>query len=188
MQRFHSPSRWSAAALAVALLSVAFDAAALDGYRDRRGAFMGLAVGGGAAVRDGEVGGEAGAGFQLGGGAAKWLTISLDADLRMQHVDGFTDWMFVPGPQLDVFILNALFVSAGVGVAFVFPDDDRAKGDALKTEDDFVMGLDAMVGIGYEFFVGSDVAIDIGIEGDYFALADSDDALSVGFWLGFRYY
>ncbi len=187
MVRFRSPLGWSAALLAVALFAAAFDAAALDGYRDRRGAFMGLGVGGGAAIQDGDVGGDAGFQLQIGGGAAKWLTISLNLDTRMQHVSGYTNWMFVPGPQIDVFILNALFVSAGVGIAFVFPDDEIAKA-ALKPGDDLVMGFDGRVGVGYEFFLGSDVALDVGVEGDYFALDTLKDAIAVGFWLGFRYY
>jgi hypothetical protein len=182
MERILSSSRWSAAVLAAALLTVAFDAAALDGYRDRKGAFMGLGVGGGAAVQSGEVGGEAGFDLEVGGGAAKWLTLSLDLDTRMQHVSGYTNWMFVPGVQVDFIVLNALILSAGVGIAFVFPDEE------LMPDDDFTMGFDGMVGLGYEFFVGSDVAIDLELEGDYFALDNMDDVFAVGFWLGFRYY
>ena len=182
MKRFLSPTRWSAAVLAVALFAVAFDAAALDGYRDRRGAFMGLGLGGGAAIQGGEVGGDAGFDLEIGGGAAKWLTISLDLDTRMQHVSGFTNWMFVPGVQVDFFILDALFLNAGVGIAFVFPDEE------LRPDDDFAMAFDGMVGIGYEFFVGSDVAIDLGLEGDVFVIDGMDNSFAVGIWLGFRYY
>jgi hypothetical protein len=182
MKRFHCPVKWLAALTALVLLSQAADAAALDGYRDRKGAFMGLGAGGGAAIQDGEVGGEVAFDFKLGGGAAKWLTLSLDLDLRMQHVSGFTNWLFSPGPQLDIFILNALFVSAGVGIAFVFPDD------ALKPDDDFTMGFDGMIGLGYEFFLGSNVALDVGIEGDVIVIDDMEDAYTVGVWLGLRYY
>lgn len=182
MKRIDLPLGWLAAVLVLGVLSQAADAAALDGYRDRKGPFMGLGVGGGAAIQGGEVGGEAGFDLQLGGGAAKWVTLSLDLDTRMQHISGFTNWMFVPGAQIDLFFLNALFVSAGVGIAFIFPDED------LMPDDDFAMGFDGMVGLGYEFFVGSDVAIDIGLEGDVFVIDGMDNSFAVGFWLGFRYY
>lgn len=182
MKRFDAPLRWLAAAVALGLLSQAADAAALDGYRDRRGPFMGLGLGGGAAIQGGEVGGEAGFDLGIGGGAAKWLTLSLDLDTRMEHVSGFTNWMFVPGVQVDFFFLDALFVRAGVGIAFVFPDDE------LMPDDDFAMGFDGMAGIGWEFFVGSDVAIDLGLEGDIIVIDDMEDVFAVGFWLGFRYY
>jgi hypothetical protein len=182
MERFLSPSRLSAAALAVALLAAAFDAAALDAYRDRKGAFLGLGVGGGAAIQGGDVGGEAGFDLEIGGGAAKWLTLSLDLDTRMQHVSGYTSWMFVPGAQLDIILLNAVILEGGVGIAFVFPDE------ALKPEDDFAMGFDGMLGLGYEFFVGSNVAIDLTLEGDVIAIDGMDNAYTVGIWLGFRYY
>lgn len=180
MERF--VTRFQAALIAAALLAVAVDAAALDGYRDRRGAFMGLGVGGGAAVQDGEIGGEAGFDLEIGGGAAKWLALALDLDTRMQHVAGYTNWMFVPGAQIDFIVLNALVLSAGAGIAFVFPDEE------LTPDDDFTMGFDVMAGLGYEFFVGSDVAIGLGIEADYFAIDGMEDAFAVGLWLGFRYY
>jgi hypothetical protein len=182
MNRISFPLKWLAAVAALAFLSQAADAAALDGYRDRKGAFMGLGVGGGAAFQGGEVGGDAGFDLEVGGGAAKWLTLSLDLDTRMQHVAGFTNWMFVPGVQADVIILNALVVSAGVGIAFVFPDEE------LMPDDDFTMGFDGMLGLGYEFFVGSDVAIDIGLEADLIAVDHMDNVITVGIWLGFRYY
>ena len=182
MKRFYFPMKWLAAVAALGLLSQAADAAALDGYRDRKGAFMGLGVGGGAAIQGGDVGGEAGFDLEVGGGAAKWLTLSLDLDTRKQHISGSTNWMFVPGVQVDLFILNALFVEAGVGIAFVFPDE------ALMPDDDFAMGFDGMLGVGYEFFVGSDVAIDLGLEGDIIAIDGMDNVFTVGIWLGFRYY
>ena len=182
MKCLRSPSRWSAAVVAVAFFAMAFDASALDGYRDRKGAFMGVGVGGGAAIQGGEVGGEAGFDLEVGGGAAKWLTLSLDLDTRMQRVSDYTNWMFVPGVQVDFFILDALILSAGVGIAFVFPDEE------LMPDDDFAMGLNGMLGLGYEFFVGSNVAIDIGLEGDLFAIDGMDNSFAVGIWLGFRYY
>jgi hypothetical protein len=182
MTKWHSCSRWIVAAAALGVLAQAADAAALDGYRDRRGAFTGLGVGGGAAIQGGEVGGEAGFDLQIGGGAAKWVTLALDLDTRMQHIAGATNWMFVPGAQIDFFVFNALFVSAGVGIAFIFPDEE------LMPDDDFAMGFDGMVGLGYEFFVGSDIAIDVAIEGDVFAIDGMDNAFAVGFRLGFRYY
>jgi hypothetical protein len=184
MQRFHSPLRLSAALVAAALFATAFDAAALDGYRDRRGIFTGIGIGGAAAIQDKQFGGEAGLELQLGGGAAKWLAVSLDVDGLMQRVDGKTNWILAPGPQIDIFILNALFVSAGVGLGFVFPDDDF-----LPNGESFTLALKASGALGYEFFVGADVAIDLAFEGDYFAIGDGGkDAACFGFWLSFRYY
>jgi hypothetical protein len=182
MKRFDLPLRWLAATVALGLLSQAADAAALDGYQDRRGLFSGLGVGGSAAIQGGSVGGEAGFHAQIGGGATKRLTLALDIDTRVQIVDGRTSWMLVPGPQLDVFLLESLFVSAGVGLAFVFPDAD------LLPDKELVFGFDGMLGLGFEFFVGSDVAIDLGVEGDVIVIDAMDDAFTVGFWLGFRYY
>lgn len=175
------------------VLSVASPSAALDAYQDRRGLFSGISIGGGAAiVPDSDTGGEILLDFQLGGGATENLTLAFDVDLWFQLFDAYQNWMVVPGPELNFFIWEGLFVRAGFGMALVFVRGDEVQGPrnpgSEVDDNDFTLGFDGSLGLGYEFFANSNLALGLAIECDYFALDDYDDVVSVGFSFGIRYY
>lgn len=181
-----------AAALALLLLA-ASPARALDAYQDRRGLFSGVGIGGGAVISDEEAGGELLFDLELGGGAAKDLTLALDLDVRYQRFDADRrNWMIVPGPQLDWFVAGGLFLRAGLGLALVFTKGAEVADIAVpgKTIEDneFTLGFDGSLGLGYEFFVGSNLALGVTVEGDYFLLDGAEDVFAACFSLGLRYY
>lgn len=168
--------------VALALATSATDASALDGHRDRKGPFAGLGLGGGAAIIDGETGGEFMFDGQVGGGATRWLTFALDLDVRLQLVDGSKNWAVVPGPEINIFLGGNFFLRAGIGLGFMFPEDD----DTISK--DFTFAFDGGVGVGYEFFMSSNVALDLAIEADYFIIDDLENMVTVGFTMGLRFY
>jgi len=55
-------------------------------------------------------------------------------------------------------------------------------------DNDFTLGFDAALGLGYEFFANSNLAMGLAVEADYFALDDVNDVVSIGFSFGIRYY
>jgi hypothetical protein len=144
-------------------------------------------------LSDDEAGGEIVFDLTLGGGATADLTLALDLDVRYQRFDAERqNWMVVPGPQLDWFIAGGLFLRAGVGLALTFADGP-AVGDVAvpgkQVEDNsFALGLDASLGLGYEFFVNSNLALGLALEGDYYLLDELADVFGVCFSLGLRYY
>ena len=143
-------------------------------------------------MQDGETGGEFLADLQLGGGATKRITLALDIDLRFQLMDQHQNWMVVPGPELNIFIIGGFFVRAGVGLAFVFVKQDADEEALTPGKDpeanDFELAFDGSIGLGYEFFTGSNLALGLAIEADYFAIGDKQDVISLGFAFGIRYY
>jgi hypothetical protein len=182
----------SLAAAALALL-VATPASALDAYRDRKGLFTGLDLGGGAAISGDEAGGEVLFDLVLGGGAADNLTLALDLDVRYQRFDADRrNWLVVPGPEVNWFVAGGLFLRAGVGLALTFVRGPEVADVAMpgkKVEDnDFTLGFDGSLGLGYEFFVNSNLALSLALEGDYFLLDEQDDVFAVCFSMGLRYY
>ena len=166
----------------LALMAAAVDASALDGHQDRKGPFAGLGLGGGAAIIGDEVGGEFMFDGQVGGGATKWLTFALDLDVRLQLVDGSKNWAVVPGPEINIFLGGSFFLRAGIGLGFMFPEED----DIISK--DFTFAFDGGVGVGYEFFMTSNVALNLAIEADYFIIDDLDNLTTVGFTMGLRFY
>lgn len=155
---------------------------ALDGYQDRKGPFAGFGVGGGAAVMGGEVGGEFMFDGQIGGGATRWLTFALDLDARLQMINEETNWAVVPGPEVNIFLGGNFFIRIGVGLGFIMPEND----DTISK--DFTFAFNGNLGIGYEFFMTSNVALDLAIESDYFAIDNLDDLVTFGFTMGLRFY
>ena len=170
-------------AFSIAALSlfVATDASALDGYQDRKGMFAGVGIGGGAAIQNDNVGGDMLLDVQLGGAPSNRVTFALDLDVRLQLVEGNSNWYLVPGPEFNFFLSDAIFIRLGVGLAFVFPEED-VMGKSLT------LGMDASVGVGYEFFVNSNWAIDLAVEGDYFLLDNIEDVVTIGFTIGLKFY
>jgi hypothetical protein len=175
------------------LLTAASSARALDAYRDRKGLFSGIGLGGGAVVSDDEAGGEFLFDLTLGGGATADLTLALDLDIRYQRFDADRrNWMVVPGPQLDWFIAGGLFLRAGIGLALAFvrgPEVSDVAVPGKEVEDnDFTLGFDGSLGVGYEFFTSSNLALGVAVEGDYFVLDEIEDVFSACFSLSLRYY
>ncbi|HUT77769.1 MAG TPA: hypothetical protein VM285_08795 [Polyangia bacterium] len=180
-------------AAATLLVLAATPARALDAYQDRKGLFSGVGLGGGAVLSDDEAGGEFLFDLTLGGGATADLTLALDLDIRYQRFDAERqDWMVVPGPQLDWFIAGGLFIRAGIGLALVFtkgPEVGDVPVPAKQVEDnDFTLGFDASLGLGYEFFANSNLALGLALEGDYYLLDELADIFGICFSLGLRYY
>lgn len=179
-------------AVAAVLLAGA-PAAGLDGYQDRRGLFTGLGIGGGVALSDGDAGGEVLFELVLGGGATEQLTLALDIDVRYQRLDADRqNWMVVPGPEASYFLSNGLFVRAGVGLAMVFVQgqeitDVATPGKAVKDKD-FTFGFDGSLGLGWEFFVNSNLALGLAVEADYFLIDGHPDVFVIGLSMGMRYY
>jgi hypothetical protein len=182
---------WGAivAALVVTLASPVF---ALDAYRDRKGLFTGAGLGGGVAVQDGEPGGEILLELAAGGGASERLTFALDLDIWFQLIDDRQNWLVVPGPELNYFLTDGLFLRAGVGMVLAFVRgekvDDVATPGTDVEDNDFALGFDGSLGLGYEFFVSSNLALGLAVEGDYFLIDDHDDVLGASFSVGIRYY
>lgn len=179
-----------AAAIALALAS---PSTALDAHQDRRGLFSGISIGGGAAIVPGEdIGGEILFDFQLGGGATQDLTLALDVDVWFQLFDSYQNWLVVPGPELNYFLWEGLFVRVGFGMALAFIRGEEVKDAPTPGSDvednEFTLGFDAGLGLGYEFFATSNLAMGLAVEADYFLLDDVDDVVSVGFSFGIRYY
>jgi len=178
---------------AAVVLALASPSAALDAHQDRRGLFSGISMGGGAAiVPDKDTGGEILLDFQLGGGATQNLTLALDVDIWFQLFDSYQNWLVVPGPELNYFLWEGLFVRVGFGMALTFIRGEELPeptgGDNPIDDNDFTLGFDASAGLGYEFFANSNLAMGLAVEFDYFLLDEVDDVMSVGFSFGIRYY
>lgn len=198
----HVLTRYAAAGAALAVLMTAASAAsALDAYQDRRGIYAGVGLGGGAAFQDGEPGGGVLLDLQIGGGATKRITLALDVDFWFQLMDRHDNWMITPGPEVTFFITDGLFVRAGVGMALTIiraGDDDEISAGAHtapvqtggeKTwENDFTIGFDGALAVGWEFFANSNLAIGLALEGDYVSLIDHPDVIVASFGLSLKHY
>lgn len=174
------------------ILTSSATAFALDAYQDRRGLFTGIGLGGGAAFQGDEQGGAMMIDLQLGGGATRDLTFDLDLDVWFQLMDTHENWMITPGPELNYFITEGLFVRGGLGLALVFVTGDEVKetvpgGGKSSEKTDFTLGGDFSLGLGYEFFAGANLALGGVIEGDYVVLK-GDDVGSVNFGMELKYY
>ncbi|MFU8804579.1 MAG: outer membrane beta-barrel protein [Bradymonadaceae bacterium] len=161
--------RTLAAFFALAILSWSVNAAAIDGYKDRRGIFVGVGLGGGlgavdvdeANVRTGfEEGGELGLHLSgiVGGGWTKniifgtemnwWIRTTQvgDQSLNHQHLSF--------NAVTNVFILSGLYAEAGLGLAYAIFDTSIPGGMRHYRE----MGMAAKLGAGFEYFINGTVA------------------------------
>ena len=139
MKNAFATAKLVSAAAAIALIAtVASPAGALDGYQDRRGLFTGIGIGGGAAFQSGEPGGALLFDLQLGGGASERLTLDLDVDFWFQSMDGYDNWLITPGPEVNFFVYDGLFIRGAIGMALASMNPDS--GDA-----DFQIGFDGAI-------------------------------------------
>lgn len=168
-------SRFLACCAALLVTGLAGQAFALDGYRDRRGLYFGLNVGGGAGqatMDDLKSNRSLGLtiGARVGGGVNKRLTLDLAVDGYFQ-----TGNEEVNGVEFDVdtnlwsgllggsfFLADGLYVRGGFGLASI--ERERTSKTATGGKDDEV-GLGFSVGGGYEFFANGDLAVGAG--GDF---------------------
>lgn len=184
-------STWLALTAVVIFVGIASPAQALDAYRDRRGFFAGLGLGGGGAFQDGSPGGALLFDFQLGGGASENLTFALDTDIWFHLMDEHNNFLLTPGPEVNYFFGDSgVFVRAGIGMALTWVrldiDEDIPGAEGLD-DTDFTIGFDSSVGVGWEFFGSSNWAFGLALEGDYIVLK-GDDIFSVGFAVNLKYY
>ncbi len=169
-------------AVLVTLLLCSVDAFALDGYKDRKGLYGGFGIGGGALFQDGNTGGGFLFDVQLGAGVNQMVTLGLDLDTAVHGIDGNVNWMLVPGPEANIFILDGLFIRIGLNSVLLFRDNEF-EGDS------FAFGFGPDFALGYEFFVNGNLALAMAIDGSYTYVAqDESHMTTVGFWMGFRFY
>jgi hypothetical protein len=163
------------------LLTWAASAAALDGYQDRKGVFGGFGLGGGGVFEGSNPGGGASIDFQIGGGATKNLTLCIDFDFWLHAMDSNNKFVIVPGPEVTYFFgETGLFIRGGVGagLSFIWPDDGSYN---------FKAGFDVSLGLGWEFFLNSNLTMGLALEGDYIVIS-GDDLASVGVMFTLRRY
>lgn len=159
---------------ALLVTGLAAQALALDGYRDRRGLYFGLNLGGGAgkAEQDGvksdrNLGLTIGA--RVGGGVNERLTLDLAVDGYFQTR---TEETLLGDIDVDVnlwsgliggsfFLADGLYVRGGFGLANVSSTATTKGGDSSE---DSEVGLGFAVGGGYEFFANGDLAIGVGAD------------------------
>lgn len=161
---------------ALMVIGLAGEAFALDGYRDRKGLFYGLSIGGGSAQADTD-GAESRLGIHLrgrvGGGINKHVTLDgelgwryssteEDQALSERTVTNHVFTMYVGG---NFFVFDGLYIRAFGGMAHMLTSDDVETPIGDGSNDDSSTGLGMGAGLGYEFFASSDLAIGIG--GDF---------------------
>lgn len=168
--------RFLACCAALLVTGLAGQAFALDGYRDRRGLYFGINVGGGAgqaeldgAKADRNLGLTIGA--RIGGGINKRLTLDLSVDGYFQtgkeeaaggvEFDVDTNlWSGLLGGSF--FLADGLYVRGGFGLASI-EQERTSKTDTGGNSDE--VGIGFSVGGGYEFFANGDLAVGAG--GDF---------------------
>ncbi len=175
------------------IVAIGSPASALDAYQDRRGFFSGVGIGGGGAFQDGDPGGALLLDFQLGGGATKNLTLDLDVDLCFHLMDNHRNFLITPGPEINYFFgETGIFIRGGIGMALTFTwydsvDEGISAGGKEPEDNDFNIGFDGSIGVGWEFFATSNLAFGLAVEADYVVLK-GDDIIGIGFSLGLKYY
>jgi hypothetical protein len=183
-----SNMRYMRIMMVLGLLVISANVLALEPAYSRKGVFTGIGLGGGVSLPLGNDTGPWGTSMdplgdialdlQLGVGASKKVTIALNVDGRLEVSNDTIGGMVVPGPEVTVFIVKGFNVHAGIGVAITFwKDVDGAK-----------VGMDAGAGLGYEFWVNTKWAAYMNIDFDYFLINEMPDLLTIGFWMGMRYY
>ena len=165
--------RFSLSAAVLLLLTLlCAQAFALDGYKDRRGLFGGLSVGGGAGAVNSEltnettgaesgrklglhlsgmVGGGVSQNLLFAGEASMWLrTVELgDRQLEHNHLSF--------NAVANFFVIEGFFLEGGGGLAYAIFDTSR-DGEATHYQE---LGLALKGGAGFEFFINSDAAIGV---------------------------
>lgn len=190
---------WIGSIALFAVMFVAGQASALDAYKDRRGLFAGLNIGGGAGFagidnvneltgleENRQMGLHLGA--EVGGGLSKRLTGALEGNwwirtVRLNnHSLDHQHLSFMPVGRF--FIYDGLNVGLGVGLAYAVFDTER---DGVETYRYREMGLAAKLGVGYEYFINGTIAVglDVNYTRHLYNRADFD---TLGANITFRWY
>jgi hypothetical protein len=151
-------------------------ASALDGYKDRRGVFSGVAVGGGVGASEVDTEGQT-TGLddaremgltlraELGGGYTEWLTFSGQGNWWIRTVEVGSRKLehhhFNFLANANFFPIEILYVTGGFGLAYAAFDTSLG----TSTKEYREMGFAAKAGVGTEFFVNGTVAA--GVEASY---------------------
>jgi hypothetical protein len=140
-------SGWAALAAATVMLGSVSSAWALDGYRDRKGLLYGLTVGFGGS-KPGDADREMGVDVRgrVGGGPA--ANITLDAELGYDRLIDVDASSITGYAGVNFFLIDNLYLRGMGGIAHFSPDEGKSE-----------TGLGVGGGVGYEFFVNSDLAI-----------------------------
>lgn len=190
--------RVSALLAALMIIGLAGEAFALDGYRDRRGIFYGLGIGGGANQFDTD-GADNQLGFHIrgrvGGGINERVTLDGELGYRTEseESDGLSGELTVSRDFLSLymganfFVFDGLYLRAmgGLNQLVVTATLDGPVGST--SDDDSTTGLGLGGGIGYEFFASADLAIGIGFDFQYL-MYDDFTANQMNFGAQFNWY
>ncbi len=166
------------AALCAALLLTFFaaDAAALDGYQDRRGLFAGIGIGGGVGTAQTEANEDTGmeSGRRLGlhlhgilgGGVSDNLTMGVEGNWWARTVrlgDNALDHHHLSfNAVANFFLIDGFYVQGGVGLAYAIFDAQRVGQSTFRYQE---LGLATKAGAGFEFFTSSQLAV--GFQANY---------------------
>lgn len=161
---------------ALMVIGLAGEAFALDGWRDRKGIYYGLGLGGGSAQPDTD-GADSRLGLHLrgriGGGVNKHVALDGELGWRYQSTEedrGLSEvtiteqfvTLYVGG---NFFVFDGLYIRAFGGLAYLIQSFDVKTPIGDGFDDDSYTGLGVGAGVGYEFFASSDLAIGVG--GDF---------------------
>ena len=149
---------------------------ALDGYRDRKGLFTGLYLGGASAKAD-FAGAKSHIGYvlggKIGGGVNQNLTLDGSLTMRLESYDEGTVAVSTRTTTMylgiNYFVKDGLYVRGMGGIA-------QASSDA-GGEENSETGLGLGAGLGYEFFASAQLAVGVG--GDYQMQQFEDTTVSV---------
>lgn len=165
-----SRSRKLALLFAIAFFFCSSTAWAIDGYKDRRGPFIGIGFGGGAGsvhINDDnftsglEGGGDLGLHLNVNGGGGvtenivfgaelnTWIRTVSVHDTRLNH----QHWSF--NAVGEFFLAHGLFVDAGLGLAYAISEASHQNVQTRRYQE---MGLALRAGTGFEYFLNGTVA------------------------------
>ena len=189
-------------ALVLAVTSVATtfaaDAFALDAYKDRRGIFFGLNLGGGmgfsgvdeatdiTGLSDGQPGLQLGG--EIGGGMSKAFTGALEMNWWYRKVRlgerKLNHHHLSLMPTLRYFIFDGLHAGAGAGFAYASFDTERLGRETYSYRE---TGVAVKAEAGYEFFLNGTIAagVDLSYTHHFYSHANFD---TVGMVVTVRWY
>ena len=160
--------------LSLVLCLISSTAFAFDGYKDRRGPFIGLTFGGGVGASDVDEPSDITgleedravglhASILAGGGASKNLVFLAEAstwirtvrvnDLKLKHQH------FSLIPQASFFVIDGLHPFLGFGLAYAAFNTSRNDDSFLYRE----FGFAGKGGVGYEMFINGTVAVGVNL-------------------------
>lgn len=161
----------------ILLTTLSTQAMALDGYKDRRGIFGGLGIGGGVGlVESGDPNDETGIdqgrklGLHLhgvlGGGVSDNLTFGAEGNWWIRTVqinDNSLEHHHMSfNGVANFYLIQGLYLSGGVGLAYAIYDAQRQDRQIKRYQE---LGMSAKAGGGFEFFVNGQIAM--GMQANY---------------------